>query len=121
MPIFIYERMIPVEDKASYRSPENGMPFSPEGLLDMAHQLFDEAKKQDSSLLELAGLAIRRTAHDQLASESPNSLNRLLGCLDRAENFLASGEFTYRDLDQAAVHFQLFAEKLRKTNLAASA
>lgn len=110
-----------MEEKSSYRSPENGMPFSPEGLLDLAHQLLDEARKQDSNLLEMAGLAIRRTAHDQLASESSNSLNRLLGCLDRAGNYLSSGEFTYRELDQAAVHFQQFAEKLRKTNLAAPA
>lgn len=53
-----------MEEKISkarhYKSPENGKPFSPEGIKDLQVQLFTAAKDIDSSLLEMAALAIGR-------------------------------------------------------------
>lgn len=104
---------------SQYKGHESGQPFSSEGLLDMAHQCLDASREQDSSLLEMAGLALRRVAHGRLQSDSTQPLSRLLACCDQAEQCLSEGVFTYRDLDRAAVEFEKFAGQLRKTELTA--
>lgn len=43
-----------------YRAPENGLPYSREGLKDLERQLFEAARAGDSSLLEMAAIAIQR-------------------------------------------------------------
>jgi hypothetical protein len=103
----------------SYKSPEGGLPFDGAGLLSLANQCLDASRDADSSLLEMAGLALRRIAHIKLQSESPKMFNRLLACLDEAEKQLGEGGITYRELDEAAMRFQYFAERLRKTELGA--
>ena len=44
----------------TYKAPENNKPFSDEGIQDLEQQLMDAAKVADSSLLEMASLAIKR-------------------------------------------------------------
>lgn len=100
-----------------YRSPENGYPFSADGMLDLANQCLDAARASDSALLEMAGLALRRVAHGRLQSESPRVFTRLLGLLEQSENQLADGSISYRELSEAASKFQDFADRLRRTEL----
>ena len=103
-----------------YRSPENGYPFSADGILDLANQCLDASRSSDSALLEMAGLALRRVAHSRLQLESPQVFTRLLGLLEQAENQLAEGSISYRELSEAASKFQDFADRLRKTELCSS-
>jgi hypothetical protein len=44
----------------TYKAPPNGEPFSDEGLIDLENQCIEAAKYGDSSLMEMAALAIRR-------------------------------------------------------------
>ena len=103
-----------------YRSPENGYPFSADGMLDLANQCLDASRSADSALLEMAGLALRRIAHSRLQAESPQTFNQLLGLLKQAENRLTEGSISYHELSEAASKFQDFADRLRKTELCGS-
>ncbi len=103
-----------------YRSHENGYPFSADGLLDLANQCLDASRTQDSALLEMAGLALRRIANTRLQTESPQAFNRIIGCLEQAENQLSEGSISYRELSEAAIKCQAFADRLRKTELCSS-
>jgi len=44
----------------TYKAPPNNKPYSDEGLRDLQRQCLDAASSGDSSLLEMAGLAIKR-------------------------------------------------------------
>ena len=104
----------------SYKAPENGFPFSGEGLLDMANQCFEAAKKEDSSLFEMAGLMIQRSGQVKLFCEALDVYSRLLGCLDKAEKHLEEGPITYAELEDASQKFQEFADRLKNTTLQAT-
>ena len=49
----------------TYKAPPNGDPYSHDGLKDLERQCADAAREGDSSLLEMAALAIRRLLHQQ--------------------------------------------------------
>lgn len=49
-----------VDAMRGYKSPDNGYPYSSEGIVDLEQQLFAAARVGDSALLEQAALTIRR-------------------------------------------------------------
>jgi len=85
-----------------YKSPANGLPYSESGLRDLEQQCLEASRAGDSSLLEMAGLAIRRLLNIQqrvkrklesivvsegedsgvilLSSDSPTEYSEELGC-----------------------------------------
>lgn len=104
----------------SYQAPENGFPFSGEGLLHMSQQCFEAAKREDSSLFEMAGLMMQRYGHEKLYREALDVYSRILGCLDKAEKHLEEGPITYAELKDASQKFQEFADRLKNTTLQAT-
>lgn len=53
----------------AYKAPPNNKPYSDEGLRDLQRQCLDAASKGDSSLLEMAGLAIKRLLDERYESQ----------------------------------------------------
>jgi hypothetical protein len=76
-----------------YKAPRNGKPYSEEGLHDLERQCLDAAKDGDSSLLEMAGLAIRR-----LLSERRESVQQRMCAKCRGDGrVLGPSDSGYRD------------------------
>ncbi len=48
------------ESSLLYQCPDDGQPFSRDGMRNLQQQLFDASKRCDSALLDMAALAIRR-------------------------------------------------------------
>ncbi len=48
-----------------YKSPENGLPYSDEGIADLEKQLHEASRAGDSALLEMAAIALRRVRVDK--------------------------------------------------------